>query len=107
MACPDGRFTAELFNQAMSNFEIWDAAICPYAGPTSILLVGTVLYSGIGLNIFIRQGSMIIPFVLALVLGGTVIGQTIGVISSFAALIILIVPPLIISGLIFAVDRRG
>lgn len=107
MACPSGRFSAELFNEAMSNFELWDAVICPFAGPTSMLLVGTVIYSGIGLNIFLRQGSVIIPFVLALILGGTVVGQTIGVISSFVAMIILIVPPLIISLLIFTVDRRG
>ena len=107
MACPSGRFSAELFNEAMSNFELWDAVICPFAGPTSMLLVGTVIYSGIGLNIFLRLGSVIIPFVLALILGGTVVGQTIGVISSFVAMIILIVPPLIISLLIFTVDRRG
>lgn len=107
MACPSGRFSAELFDAAMSNFELWDAVICPFAGPTSMLLVGTVIYSGIGLNIFLRQDSVIIPFVLALILGGTVVGQTIGVISSFVAMIILIVPPLIISLLIFTVDRRG
>lgn len=107
MVCPTGRFSAELFNQAVSNFELWDAVICSYAAPTSLLLVGTVIYAGIGLNIFLRQESVIIPFVLALILGGTVLGQTFGVISSFVALIILIVPPLIISALVFAVDRRG
>lgn len=107
MACPDGRYAAEMFNEAMQNFELWDAIICSYAGPTSSLVVGTVLYSGIGLNIFLRQGSVIIPFVLVLILGGTILGQMFGVISSFAALVILIVPPLILSGLILALDRRA
>lgn len=107
MACPSGRFGPDLFEAAFSNFDLWEAMICPFAGPTSMLIVGTILYSGVGLNIFLRQGSVIVPFILALILGGTILGQTIGVISSFAALLILIVPPLIVSALIFAVDRRG
>ena len=107
MPCPtSGRFTAEMFNTAMSNFDLWEALYCPFAAPLGALVVGTVLYSGVALNIFIRTGSFIIPFVLVLLLGGTVLAQMLGIISTFAGLIILIVPPLIVSGLIFFMDMR-
>lgn len=106
MACPDGPFTSEMFNQAMQQFNLWEFTICPYGGPMSILLVGTVLYSGISINIFTRTGSIMIPFVLAMILGGTVLAQTLAIINSFAAVIILVGAPLAVSALVFSVDRR-
>lgn len=107
MACPDGRFTADMFNTAMQNFDLWDAFFCGYAGPLGQLVVGTFLYSAIGLNIFIRTGSLIIPFVLVLLLGATVLAQMVAIISTFAGLVILVVAPLVVSALVFLLDARA
>lgn len=106
MACPDGaRFTAEAFDAAMQNFSLWDAGFCAYATPLGELVVGTVVYVAVGLNIFIRTGSLIIPFVLMLLLGGTIFAQMLAVINSFAALIILVVAPVVVTALVFLLDR--
>jgi len=107
MACPtDGRFTAEMFQAAMEDFDLWEFAFCAYGGPLGELFVGTVVYAAFGLAIFIRTGSAIIPFVLLLILGGTILSQMLGIIGSFAGLIILLLAPLIVTGLIVMLDRR-
>lgn len=106
MACPDGRFTTELFNEAMQNFELWEAFTCAYGAPLGELVVGTIFYSAVALNIFIRTGSMIMPFVLVMLVGGTVLAQMMAIISSFAALIVLIVGPLVVTALVFVLDRQ-
>jgi hypothetical protein len=106
MACPDGRFGADLFIAAMNNFELWEAMFCPFAGPLGQLIVGTIVYSGFGLNIFIRTGSMIIPFVLILLLGATVLAQMMAIISTFAGLIVLFAAPLVVTALVFTLDIR-
>lgn len=108
MACPvDGRFTADLFQTAMKNLDLWEAFFCAYGSPMGEIVVGSILYAGIGLNIFIRTGSALIPFVLMLLLGGTILAQMFAVISSIAGIIILVVAPLIVTGIVFAMDRRG
>lgn len=108
MACPvDGRYTVDLFQSAMENLDLWEAMFCAFGAPLGEAVVGSVLYAAIGLNIFIRTGSAIIPFILALLLGGTILAQMFAIISSFAAIIILIVAPLVVTGLIFTLDRRG
>lgn len=106
MPCPDGRYTTDAFNTAMETFDLWEAFVCPYGGPLGTFVVGTFLYSATALNIFIRTGSWIMPLILVLILGGTVLAQTVGIISTFAGLIVLIVPPLVISGLVFLLDVR-
>lgn len=108
MACPSGsRFTAEMFQTAFENFELWDAMFCGYAGPLGEVLVGTIIYSAFALNIFLRTDSVMIPFVLAMILGGTILAQMFAIINAFVGLIILIAAPLVISALVFSVDRRG
>ena len=108
MACPEGaRFTADMFRTAMENFDLWEATFCAYGSPLGELTVGTVVYSAVGLNIFLRTGSIMIPFVLALVLGGTILAQMFAIINAFVGLLILFGAPLVASMLIFAVDRRG
>lgn len=108
MACPDGaRFSTDAFQTAMENFELWDALYCPYATALGELAVGSIVYAGFALNIYIRTGSIMIPFILVLILGGTVLAQVYAVISVFAGLIILIGAPLVVSGIVFLVDRRG
>lgn len=108
MACPDAaRYTADSFQAAIENMSLWDAAFCPYATPLGELAVGSIVYSAFALNIFIRTGSMMIPFILVLILGGTILAQVYAVIGTIAGAVILISAPLIISGIVFLIDRSG
>jgi len=106
MPCPDGRYGAALFREAVNNFEMYDAITCSYAAPMGELVVGTIVYAGFGLNIFVRTGSVMIPFVLLLILGGTILAQMFAVINSLVGLIVLIAAPLVVSMLVFSIDRR-
>lgn len=107
MPCPSGdRYTAEMFQTAMNDFDLWEAMFCIFATSMGEAVVGTLVYSAFGLAIFARTGSLIIPFVLLLILGGTILSQMLGIIGSFAGLIILVVAPLLVTGLIVMVDRR-
>lgn len=108
MPCPEGtRFGADMFQNSMQNFDLWEAFVCSYGTPLGQFVVGTLLYSAIGLNIYIRTESAIIPFVLALLLGGTILAQMFSIISTFVGFIVLIVAPMLLGGLVFMLDRRG
>ena len=107
MPCPTGRFGPELFQEAMQSLNLWEAMFCSYGAPLGELIVGTVLYSAVAINIFARTGSLIIPFILALILGGTILAQMYAVISAFVGIIVLIVAPMVVSAIIFMIDRRG
>lgn len=107
MSCPTGRFSADLFNTAIQNFDLWRAGFCAYGAPLGELVVGSVVYAAFGLNIFIRTGSLIIPFVLALILGGTIFAQTFAIVNQIAGMVILIVAPVAVSTIVFMLDRRG
>lgn len=106
MACPTGaRYAADAFQTAMENLDLWEAGFCAYGTPLGELVVGTLVYSAVGLNIFIRTGSLIIPFVLMLLLGGTIFAQMLAIISTFGALVILVVAPLLVTAFAFMLDR--
>lgn len=105
MACPSSgpRYTEAL--DAISNFQLWDAVFCTYAVPAGAEVVGLLFYGAISLGIFIKTGSVIIPFILILILGGTVLAQMMAVISSFAAIIVLLGAPIVITLLVIKLDR--
>lgn len=106
MACPTGvRFTAQMFETAIENLDLWQAGFCGYGTPLGELVVGSVLYGGIALNIFIRTGSLIIPFVLFLILGGTIAAQMFAIISTFGGLVIMLVAPAIVTIMVYMWDR--
>lgn len=108
MSCPDGaRYSTEAFQDAMASLELWEAMSCTYGTALGMNVVGTLIYGAFALNIFIRTGSTIIPFILVLILGGAVIGQMVGVVSTFAGLLVLVVAPLTITALIFLLDQRA
>jgi len=108
MSCPDGaRYSTEMFQTAMENLELWEPFTCTYGTALGMAVLGTILYSGFALNIFVRTGSPVIPTILVLILGGTVIGQMVGVVSTFAGLLVLVVAPLTISAFIFVLDQRA
>lgn len=105
MACPSGpRYTGAL--EAMKGFHLWEAAFCTYAVPAGELVVGLLFYGAVSLAIFIRTGSPIIPLILILILGGTILAQMVSIVSSFAAVLILLGAPIVISLLVFNIDRR-
>lgn len=108
MACPDAaKFGTDAFQTAIESLDLWQAGYCAFATPLGELAVGSIVYAGFGLNIYIRTGSAIIPLILMLILGGTVLAQTWAVISAFAALVILVGAPLVATGLVMLVGRRG
>lgn len=108
MVCPvDGRYGADLFRQAMESMDLWEATFCAYGAPLGELVVGTILYSAIGLNIFIRTGSLIIPFVLSLILGGTILAQMFAIINTFVGIIVLLSAPIILTGLVYTFDGQA
>ncbi len=107
MACPEGtRFTGEMFRTAMEDFDLWEAIFCAYGTPLTELAVGTIVYAAFAMNIWIRTNSTIIPFVLTMIYGGTVLGQMFGVINAFATVIILIVAPAIITLFVLLLSSR-
>lgn len=106
MACPDGsRFNASQFDAAMQNLSLWDAGYCAYAVPMGEAVVGTLFYGAVSLGIFIRTGSLAIPSILFLILGATLIGQMLAVISPLVGLIVLVNAPLLATALVWNLDR--
>lgn len=71
------------------NFEFIKALTCTYANAAGLLVAGTMVYGGVSLSIYIRTGSVIIPFVLLLTVGGAVLTQVAGVATAMATLLLL------------------
>lgn len=106
MACPDGsRFTG--FMTAMQDLDLWQAGYCMYATPLGEAVVGSVFYGAVSLGIFIRTGSLTIPAILYLILGTTITARMLSVVSPMVGLIILLVAPILLTALIWNVDRLG
>lgn len=57
------------------NFEFLNAFACTYANVAGLLVVGLLVYGAISLSIYIRTGSVVIPFVLLLTTGGATLTQ--------------------------------
>lgn len=107
MACPSGTGRYTQFMEAMENLQLWDAFFCMYAYPLGDLVVGTVIYGAFMLGITVKTNNIIIPFILFIVFGGTVLGRMLSVVSPMVGLLVLVVAPLILTGVIFTIDRLG
>ncbi len=70
-------------------FEFIKAVTCTYANAAGLLVTGLLVYGSISLSIYIRTGSVIIPFVLLLLTGGAVMSQVAGVATAVATLVLL------------------
>jgi len=57
------------------DFKFVKAVTCTYADVAGLLVVGLLVYGGIGMSIYIRTGSIRIPAVLFLLTGGAIVGQ--------------------------------
>lgn len=109
MPCPpagsEGHYAN--FTNATQALDLWEALYCPYGVAAGELVVGAMFYSAVGLAIYARTGSPILPFVLVLILGGTILAQMLAVISNFVAILILITAPLVVTALVYQLDRRS
>lgn len=106
MACPDGsKFNG--FEAAFNNLDIWKAVFCMYATPMGETVVGTLFYGCVSLAIFIKTGSIAIPSLLFIILGGTILSQMLAVVTPFVALIVLLAAPIAATALVWGVDRLG
>jgi hypothetical protein len=57
------------------DFQFVKAIGCTYANPSSLAVVGLLVYGGITLSIFLRTGDVRIPVVLTLLTGGAILPQ--------------------------------
>jgi hypothetical protein len=73
------------------DFEFIKALTCTYANSVGFLVMGLLVYGSISLSIYIRTGSVIIPFVLLLLTGGVVMEQVAGVAVAIATIVVLVV----------------
>jgi len=72
------------------DFEFIKAFTCTFANPAGLLVVGAIVYGGIGLSIYIETNDVIIPVVLMLVAGGAILSQIAGLFVSIATVVLLL-----------------
>lgn len=72
------------------NFEFIKAMTCTYASSVGFLVMGLLVYGAVGMSIYIRTGSVVIPFVLLLLTGGAVTTQLAGVAMGIVTLVLLL-----------------
>lgn len=51
------------------NVSIVQGAVCQYSDPFGIELVGFLFWAGLALGLYVRTGSILMPYVLTLVMG--------------------------------------
>lgn len=106
MSCPSGGiFTG--FEAAFQSFDVWRAIYCMYATPLGGAVVGTLFYGAVSLGIVIRTGSLAIPAILYIILGGTITAQMLSVVTPFVGLAVLVTAPLAATAVIWTIDRLG
>lgn len=79
------------FGEYLADFQFIKAMTCTYANAAGFLVTGLLVYGGISLGIYIRTGSVLIPFVLVLTTGGAVLAQIASVGVTIATIILLTV----------------
>jgi hypothetical protein len=89
MACsdyPDG----ELY-RALSDFAVRDAILCPYQVQMGGLVFSTLVMGGIGMALFIRTGTLVMPFIVMLLVGGVLMPHTAPVVFQMVQLLVMFV----------------
>lgn len=76
----------------LTDFEFVEAITCTYANPTSLLIVGLLVYGAITITLYLTTGGVRIPAVLLLLTGGAVIPQVAapGVAVAVVALLLIV-----------------
>lgn len=77
------------FNDHLTNFEFIKAVTCLYADTAGFFVVGMLVYGAVGLSIYIRTGSVMIPAILLLLTGGAIIPQIASPGVALAAIIVM------------------
>lgn len=73
----------------LADFQFLQAFTCTFAEPAGLLIVGMLVYGGIGLSIYIRTGSVIIPVILLFLTGGAVVTQVAAPAAAAATVLVL------------------
>ncbi len=71
------------------DFEFIKAVTCPYADAAGLTVVGLIVFGAIASSIYIRTGSMMLPFGLVMLTGGAVMGAVAGPAVAFATVLVL------------------
>jgi len=90
MACSDH----DLWINALDagTMAIRDAVFCPYQSSMGFGVFATLVLVGIiGVPIYVRTQSIILPFVLALIIGGVVLSQLVAMAQTLVIVVILLV----------------
>lgn len=90
MACSDW----DLYVNALDagNMAVRDAILCPFQDSMGGMVFATIVIVGIiGLPIYARQQSIIIPFVLVMILGGILLTQIVAMGQMLIAVVVLLV----------------
>jgi hypothetical protein len=74
---------------ALRRFNFGDAFVCPFWDTVGQLATGLLVWGAISTAIYIVNGSIIIPYILLLLLGGVVLTQVASVGVTLAGVIIL------------------
>jgi len=77
------------FVEYLSNFEFWKAVTCPYASSVGFMTLGLFVYGSISVPIYLTTGSIIVPAVLLLLVGGAVLSQVAAPGMTIAVLVLL------------------
>lgn len=77
------------FQERLLDWDFTEAFTCQYGDPIGFYTVGMIVYGGILSSIYLTTGSVVLPAVLLLIVGGAVIGQLAAPAMPFVVLIIL------------------
>lgn len=77
------------FLDYITNFQFWKAVTCPYANSVGFLTLGLFVYGSISIPIYLTTGSIIVPAVLLLLVGGAVMSQVAAPATTIAVLVLL------------------
>lgn len=83
--CPNGGDMVEYFR----DFQFVKGIVCQYADPMGLLVIGLIMWGGIGLSLYMRTGSALIPFVVTLAIGGAVLSQMASIGVAFVTILVL------------------
>jgi hypothetical protein len=71
MACSD----YDAYFQFLKNEQFFDAVYCVFADSVGVLLFPLLVWGSMGTALYIFSGSLIMPLVLTIILGGVVVVQ--------------------------------
>lgn len=80
------------FGEYMTDFQFIEAVSCVFINSANLAVVATLVYTAVAGSIYIRTGSMVMPFMLLLLVGGAVLTQMAAVSTPVAVLILLVIP---------------